>query len=401
MRSSVGPTIATRPPTGSASSKARGRPQSFNRCVNRTHRWSPGWSSRSRWCSSPSSPPGSGSSPGIEYRTSPASSPSTVENSTLSILGAGTLDTLFPKLANDLVNETPGISAPTAAQTYEGSIDITTAFTSLAAKADVAAVADERLIPQLLEPKFADYEVVFGSTPEVLVYNPAISAFAGINSTNWASKLVTDVTTHGNAPFAVWNASTDPNGYNEIFSLELQGMLYGGNVDAYYSTFYAGTIGAPAVPSSSTTLIEHESQAASLLRAGTVSALITYRAYAVVNGLSFVSFDPIVGLSGNDSTALSEYAKLSTTIVGSSGALVKVVPAPVLFAATVPLDAPNPALGAAFLHLLLSPQGSEILSAGGAFTPIFPGWADRPANVPSAVAPDVVPMPSWASAFLG
>jgi molybdate/tungstate transport system substrate-binding protein len=337
---------------------------------------------------------------GYEYKSTPANSPAAVENSTLSILGAGTLNTLFPAVANELVNETPGITAPSAAQTYEGSLDVTTAITTLAAKADVAALADFRLAPQLLEPKYAGYEVVFGATPEVLAYNPSIAAFNGINSSNWAEKLVSDVTTHGNAPMAVWNASTDPNGYNEIFSLELQGLLHNGSASKFYSSLYGGASGAPAVPNSATTIVEHESQAATLLGKGVVSALITYRSYAVVNDLKFVSFDPIVGLSANNSTALSDYAEVTSTIVSSTGSFATVHAAPVLFAVTVPTNAPNPALGAAFLHLLLSPQGSAILSEGGAFTPIFPGWSDNPSAVPSVLAPDVTALPSWATPFL-
>ena len=337
---------------------------------------------------------------GYEYRGSPASSPSAVSNSTLSILGAGTLANLFPQLASLLVNETPGISAPMAAQTYEGSIDITTAITSLHATTDVAAVADFRLIPQDLEPTYANYEAVFGATPEVLAYNASLPAFAGINSSNWADKLVADVSTPNNAPFGVWNASTDPNGFNEIFSLEMQGLFEDGSTSAFYSHFYDGAVGGLAVPNPTTTRLEHESQAALLLNTGVVSAVITYRSFAVTNHLSYVSFNPIVGLSANNSTALTDYTKVSTSIIGSSGAITPVAAAPVLFAITVPLNAPNPALGEAFVHLLLSPQGSAIISEGGAFTPIFPGWSDRVGSVPSILAPDVVPLPSWASSYL-
>jgi len=210
---------------------------------------------------------------GYEYRGSPASSPGAIANSTLSVLGAGTLDTVFPQVADALVNETPGISAPAAAQTYEGSLDVTSAVTSLAAKVDVTGVADFRLIPQTLKPKFASYEVVFASTPEVLVYNPSVAAFDGINSSNWGTKLLAAVTTSGVAPFAVWNASTDPNGYNEIFAMMLQGMLYGGgDVSAVYSHFYNGAAGSFAVPNPSITKNEKESQAASLLSTGVVSS---------------------------------------------------------------------------------------------------------------------------------
>jgi molybdate/tungstate transport system substrate-binding protein len=343
---------------------------------------------------------GAGFYAGYEYRGSPATSPSTAANSTLSILGAGTLTYTFPELASALVNETPGITAPSAAQTYEGSLDVTTAITSLGARADVAALADFRLIPQLLEPTYAAYEVVFAQTQEVLIYNASLPAFAGVNASNWGWKLVEDVTTHGNAPFGVWNASTDPNGYNEIFSMMLQGEIYNGSTTSVYGQFYSGAPGAYATPNPATTILEHESQAADLITTGLVSAVITYKAVAVQNHLPYVLLNPIVGLGANNSTALGMYAHLSTQIIGSSGALTSVVPAPILFAATVPTNAPNPALGALFLHLLLSPQGSAILAQDDAWTPIFPGWCPTPSAVPGLLQPDVTALPSWATPFL-
>jgi molybdate/tungstate transport system substrate-binding protein len=338
---------------------------------------------------------------GYEYRGSPASNPGQTANDTLSIMGAGTLTYTFPELANAFVNETPGVTAPAALQTYEGSLDITNAITQTNAKTDVAAVADFRLIPQLLEPTYASWEVVFAQTQEVLIYNSSIPQFSGVNASNWGEKLVSDVTTPGNKPMGVWNASTDPNGYNEIFSMMLQGQLYqGGNTSAVYSTFYTGAPGQYATPNPSTAILEHESQAANLMHEGVVSAVITYKAVAIQNHLPYVLLNPIVGLGSNNSTALSDYSALSTKIIGSNNQLEKVVPAPILFAATVPLNAPNAALGAAFLHLLLSPQGSAILAQENAWTPIFPGWSNDPSAVPSVLAPDVTALPSWAAPFV-
>ncbi len=343
---------------------------------------------------------GAGFYAGYEYRGSPSTTPTAAANNTLSILGAGTLTDTFPMLASALVNETPGITAPAAAQTYEGSLDITTAITSTGAKADVAALADFRLIPQLLQPTYASYEVVFAQTQEVLIYNASVAAFHGINASNWGWKLVQGVTTPGVAPFGVWNASTDPNGYNEIFTMMLQGQMYNGSNTSVYSHLYSGAPGQYAVPNPSYTRIEHESQAATLIDTGVVSAVITYKAVAIQNGLHYVPIDPIVGLGANNSTALADYAKLSTKVIGSSGALVSVVPAPILFAATVPSNAPNAALGALFLHLLLSPQGSAILALDGAWTPIFPGWSPTPSAVPGLLQPDVTSLPAWATPFV-
>ncbi len=339
---------------------------------------------------------------GYEYRGSPAATPATTANDTLSILGAGTLDTIFPQLATELVNETPGVTAPSALQTYEGSLDITSAITAGTGTADVAALADYRLTPNLLEPKYASYEAVWGRTQEVLAWNPSsVTGFAGINASNWASKLVNTIH-NGSKPLGIWNASTDPNGYNEIFSMMLYGMLYdGGNTTAVTSSFYLSTPGKPLAPNPSMAILEHESQAALDLSSGVVSAVITYQSYAVVNHLTYVAFDPVTGLYSNSTTALADYAKLSTLIVNSTGSIVPVVPAPVLFSITVPLNAPNPALGAAFIHLLLSPKGASIISAGGAFTPIYPAWSDKPSAAPSILQPDLVPLPAWAVTILG
>ncbi|MGA8302128.1 MAG: substrate-binding domain-containing protein [Thermoplasmata archaeon] len=344
---------------------------------------------------------GAGFFAGYEYRGSPADTGSTA-NDTLSILGAGTLTDTFPVVANELVNETPGITDPIAAQTYEGSLDVTGDITSLAGTADVAALADYRLIPQLLEPKFASYELVFAATQEVLIYNASLPAFNGVNESNWGLDLINDVTTKGNAPFGYWNASTDPNGYNEIFSLMLQGMIYdGGNLSAVYGHFYSGAPGAYAVANPVTTIFEHESGAAFDVETGLVSAVITYKAVAVQNHLPYVLLNPIVGLLANNSTALGDYANLSTEIYSSSLTLESVVPAPILFAVTVPLNAQNPGLGAAFIHLLVSPQGSAILANDDAWIPIFPAWSNDPASVPAVLAPDVVPLPGWAATILG
>ncbi|MGA7923792.1 MAG: substrate-binding domain-containing protein, partial [Thermoplasmata archaeon] len=148
------------------------------------------------------------------------------------------------------------------------------------------------------------------------------------------------------------------------------------------------------------TRVEHESQAASLVSTGTVCAVITYHSFAVANGMSYVPFNSTVGLNETSSFGLSQYASLTTQIIVSTGSLTSVKAAPVLFGVTIPSNAPNPELGAAFVHLLLSPLGSSIIAKGGAFQPIFPGWTNAPSAVPSVLAPDIAPMPAWVSGYL-
>jgi molybdate/tungstate transport system substrate-binding protein len=315
-------------------------------------------------------------------------------SSTVSITAAGTLGTLFPRIADAVVNETPSVQAPIAAQQYQGSLAALAQVAQLHQTYDIAAAADFRLIPRLLEPTYAGFECVFATTPEALAYDPSVAAFAGINTTNWPQKLLSS-----GKPLAIANASTDPNGYNEIFVLQLEGLLQNGSLSALYGHFFSTPVGALAVPNPATTLVEPETQAAALLTTHAVSSFIIYKSYAVAHHLSYVSFDPMVGLGSLDNASITNYAKASTAILVPNGTLT-ISGAPVAFSATVPLNAPNATLGIQFLNLLLSPQGSALIQAAG-FSPVFPAWTDRLAAVPLGLQPDVLPLPSVLAGELG
>lgn len=307
----------------------------------------------------------------------------------LSITAAGTLGTAFPALGNILANESPGVAAPSAAQVYEGSIAALDLVAQSPTGFDVAASVDYRLIPQILMPTLSSWEVLFATNPEVLTYDPSVAAFAGINSTNWAEKLQS-----AGVVLGVANASVDPNGYNEIFVLELQGLLANGSEEAVYGHFFQGAPGSLAVPNPATTRVESETQVASLLSLHEISGFLTYRSYAVTHNLSFVELSPSVDLGNLTAPYASEYARASTQIIASSGTSELVTGAPVAFSAAVPRNAPNATLGNLFVHLLCSQQGEEVLASMG-FTPLLPGFAWGPGSVPTIIQPEVVPLPSW------
>ncbi len=316
-----------------------------------------------------------------------APSPSQVAQGTLSVTAAGTLGTLFPRAASALANETPGVSASTSAQEYQGSLAALAAITQLHGTFDVAAAADYRLIPQLLEPTFASYECVFATTPEALAYDPSVSAFQGINTTNWPEKLV-----GSGLPLAIANASTDPNGYNEIFVLELEGLLQNDSLSTLYGHYFTTAVGSVAQPNPATTRVEPETQAATLIGDHQVAAFIIYQSYATSHHLAYVPLDPKVSLGSLDASNLANYAHASTAILTPAGRE-NLTGSLVAFSVTVPTNAPNPTLGVAFIHLLLSPQGGALIAAAG-FTPIFPAWSDQVAAAPPLLQPDLSALPS-------
>ncbi|MCI4368899.1 MAG: substrate-binding domain-containing protein, partial [Thermoplasmata archaeon] len=268
---------------------------------------------------------------GYELRGSSSSPGAPSANSgspVLSITGAGTLGTAFPALASLLVNQSTGAQAPSASQTYQGSLAALGLIATSHDVYDVAAAADFRLIPHLLEPTYANWEVVFATNPEVLVYDPSVAALSGINSSNWGEKVQS-----AGVVLGVANATTDPNGYNGIFVLQLEGLAEGGSLASLYSHFYTGAPGSPALPVSSTAKLELETQVSTLISTHVVSAFITYRSYAVTHHLSYVSLDPSVGLGNFSSEELANYALASTQITAANGSLTTIRGAPVAFSA--------------------------------------------------------------------
>ncbi|MCI4362802.1 MAG: substrate-binding domain-containing protein [Thermoplasmata archaeon] len=314
--------------------------------------------------------------------------------STLTLVGAGSLNAVLPSIAANFAAQTPGVSAPNASQTYEGSIVAMHAISQLHQAYDVAFAADYRLIPQILETTYASYEVVFASDPVVLAYAPSASALSGINESNWANKIEASGVLLG-----VSNASTDPLGYAAIFTLQLEGLLLSSDLGSVYGHFFTGSPGAFAKPVSASTRLAPETQAGTELSAGTVQAFLVYQSYAQSAHLTFLSLPWQVNLGSLNATALSTYAQASTGILGSNRSVVVVKGSPVLFGATVPLNAPNAALGELFLAYLLSPATAPTLTAAG-FVPLPVGWTDRPSALPNALSANVQALPgSLASAI--
>lgn len=313
---------------------------------------------------------------------------------TLTLIGAGSLNVVLPPILTSFAGQEPGITAPAASQTYEGSIAALHAISQTHEAFDVAVAADYRLIPQLLEPTYASWELLFAADPVVLAYNPSVPALTGINSTNWA----TDLQKPGVA-LGVSNASTDPLGYAAIFALQLEGELQNGSASALYSHFFHGSPGALAVPVSGPTKLASETQASTYLSGGTVQAFLVYQSYAESAKLTFLSLPWQVNLGSDNTSALTEYAKASTSIVGTNGSLQTVTGSPVLFAATVPSNAPNPELGQLFLAYLLSAPVALQLTAAG-FLPLAVPWTDQPAKLPDALAATTQALPASLAAGL-
>lgn len=308
----------------------------------------------------------------------------------LTLVAAGTLVTLLPHVAVQLKAAYPEVQASNSTEEYMGSLDAVREITSLNRSFDVLATVDPRQIPEYMYPHYASWEICFASNPVALVYSPA-NKFAGqINSTNWMNVIVERGVVVGAA-----NASTDPNGYNAIFALELAGIKLFGNEDKLLDHFYVnGSDGIERPNVSSGSLrISPETSANALLQSGAVDFYFTYVSYAIANHLDYVNLGPWVNLGELNNTYWDFYRQVHTNIIGPNGQLTTVTGAPVVYCATIPKNSPNPTLSEYFLMFLLSPEGVLDMKNIG-LTPITPAFTDNLSATPPLLKPFATPMPN-------
>lgn len=316
----------------------------------------------------------------------PTSSASTT---TLGIIAAGSLSPspLLPSLASAYANDTPGVSAPISAQLYEGSTAAATAIVSAGTNSpyDLFVAADFRVIPQHLidlSTPYATGEVVFGSDPIVLAYNP--SALSGVNSTNWYEKIQAPGVTLG-----VPNASADPLGANVIFTIELEDALVGDG-HAIYSHFFTGAPGGYASTTSNAKFVP-ENTAGTALAEDEVQAYLIYESYAKADALTFVPLSPLVNLGGFSPADVTNYGHANTSLYSGT----RSTGAPALFALTVPSNAPSPSVGGAFAAWLLSNATAPAWANDGfTLTPVWTYGSDG--YLPTGTTP----LPSYLSQLI-
>jgi molybdate/tungstate transport system substrate-binding protein len=97
-----------------------------------------------------------------------------------------------------------------------------------------------------------------------------------------------------------------------------------------------------------------------LLQAGEVDYVYGYRSVAEQNKLRFVSLPPEINLS--DINRADLYAMATVEVAGKKpGEKVKIHGLPILFALTIPKNAPHAALAEEFLKFMFSPAGQQIM----------------------------------------
>ncbi len=314
----------------------------------------------------------------------------------LLLVAAGTLNTLFPKVASQLSAVYPNVQVSNATQEYMGSLDAVRQIVSLHGEFDLIATVDPRQIPTYMYPTYSNWQACFASNAVALVYSPQSRFAETINSSNWASIILQKGVVVGAA-----NASTDANGYNAIFALELAGIKLYGNATYLYDHFYTNGTNGVAGPNLNTKAIRiaPETTTEALLTSGAVDFYFTYVSYAVANHLDYINLGPWTNLGEFNSTYWNFYKQVHTNIIGANSTIVTVSGAPIVYCATIPNNSPNTTLAEYFLMFLMSPQGQADMQQIG-LSAITPAYVDNLSSIPALLTPCSTQMPSELSSAL-
>ena len=250
-----------------------------------------------------------------------------------------------------------------------GSVAAVRQVVELGRYCDVIAVADYRLIPELMWPEHADWCLVFASNEMVLAYTPESAYADETGPDNWFDVICRKGVWVGRS-----DPAQDPCGYRALLVLKLAELYYGREAEGLYERFLA----------KQEQLIRPKSHdLVALLQADRLDYAFLYKSVAVQSGLRFVDLPPEVDLGHPEHAEL--YARVSVEVEG----LGEVVGAPIAYGITVPKCARERELALRFLELLLGDTGASILKECGQ-NAIRPARALGYERLPEELKPYVV-----------
>lgn len=240
-----------------------------------------------------------------------------------------------------------------------GSVMAVRKITDLHKTADIVAVADYSLIPQLLIPKYADFYVLFATNEIVIAFTDKSKYANEINSSNWYEVLAKP-----DVRFGFSDPNQDPCGYRSVMVMKLANLYYGKPifetlVEENTNIYAKGNhIIAPKeiqVKNNKVVIRPKETDLTSLVESGSLDYYFIYKSVAMQHHLKFIELPKEINLK--DFKLADDYGKVSITL-----AIGKTIKAkPIVYGITVIKNAPNREVALKYLRFMLS-EGKKIFA---------------------------------------
>ena len=264
----------------------------------------------------------------------------------LVVYNAGSLAGPIHRLLGEFAAAHPGIEP---AQENSGSVEAVRKVTDLHRVPDLLALADYRLIPTLLIPRYASSYIPFARNAMVLAYTDQSLGASRINPRNWwrVLPLLRSVRVGHSDP------ALDPAGYRALMVEQL--------AERYYRRpELAGRLAALTHPGD---VRPKSAELTALLQAGELDYAWIYRSAAETAHLRYLALPPEIDLS--DPARADHYAAAVADIPKPGGGTLTLHGEPILYGLTIPIEAPHPTAARAFVDYLLSDAGQRALREAG------------------------------------
>jgi molybdate/tungstate transport system substrate-binding protein len=292
---------------------------------------------------------------------------------TLIEYGAGTLAVPLKVVNIEFEKANPNIKVQAQ---FGGSVKMAKQITELHEPADLLGVADYNVIPQQLYGRsggkvYANWYIGFVSNAITFVYNDKSKGASKINSDNWYRVLAEPGVEIGRS-----NPDTDPSGYQTLQMLQL--------AEKYYHQ--PGLAQAILDNAPKKNIRDTETELIGALESGQIDYLAIYRSDAIQHHFKYLRLPPQIDLS--EASLASDYATVSAhTKNGDLHAK------PIIYAVTIPTNAPHPKEAEQWVAFLLGEQGRSVMKQKG-FVVIHPAIASGFDQVPAELKQLVKPWPN-------
>jgi len=262
----------------------------------------------------------------------------------ITIFHADSLNVPISALAEVFEADHPGVDV---IHESGGSLHMTREVSELGRHCDILAVADYRLLDQLMIPEHADWQLLFARNEMVIAYTGMSRGGDEITPENWPSVLLRPDTIYSHS-----DPNQDPSGYRTLLCWKL--------ADAHYKEYH-GTLYELLNSGCDPKYIRPDAnQILNLLEAiGGVDYLFTYRSVAEQHHLQYVKLPDPVNLGNPRLEHIYKQARVE--VRDRKGNVTVHTGAPIAYGLTIPKSSRSPKAALAFVKFVLSQQGQAIL----------------------------------------
>ena len=222
-----------------------------------------------------------------------------------------------------------------------GSLEHARKITELHRVPDVIALADEEVFPQLLVPQHASWYAIFARNRMVIAYTDRSRHASEIRPDNWTSILARPDVQVGRT-----DPDLAPAGYRTLIMLQL--------AERYYHE--SGLANRLLANAPRRNMRGNAAELAALLRSGELDYIYEYESLALSNGFRYLPLPPEIDLG--DPTFASRYGEVSVPVRGAKPSDTTTMRGrPVLYALSIPRQAPHAVTAERFVSELLGASG--------------------------------------------